>query len=173
MVIIKNFQVNIPLSLINLPQTISRPVDHAVNTLDCWIKNWDVELPYLYFRLIITCIFPMIYYAFSMVLYFLYVFFKKLRPKKYVFSSSILFLFLYLQPDMIERTVSVIACRQIGSQSYIKGNLLYDCNTEEYRKYSYSIGLSLFFFFIMFVPITLYAILRKNRARLKQEDVLL
>ncbi|KAL4459678.1 hypothetical protein ABPG73_002212 [Tetrahymena malaccensis] len=172
-IIIKNFQINIPLPLINLPQTISRPVDHAVNTLDCWVKDWRTDLPYVYFRLIIACIVPAIYFVFSMILYFFYMFLKKQKPKKYILTSSIIFLFLYVQPDMIERTVSVIACRQIGNQDYMLGDLLFLCHTPEYKKYSYTIGLSLFFLFLIIVPLLLFLSLRKNKLRLKSENFLL
>ncbi|KAL4475557.1 hypothetical protein ABPG72_009246 [Tetrahymena utriculariae] len=172
-VIIKNFQINIPLPLINLPQTVSRPVDHAVNTLDCWVKDWKTDIPYVYFRLIVACIVPVFYFAFSMILYFFYIFLKKQKPKKYILTSSIIFLFLYLQPDMIERTVSVIACRQIGNKDYMLGDLLYLCHTSEYKKYSYTIGFSLFFLFLIIVPAFLFLSLRKNKLRLKSESFLL
>ncbi|EAS05130.2 transmembrane protein, putative (macronuclear) [Tetrahymena thermophila SB210] len=172
-VIIKNFQINIPLPLINLPQTISRPVDHAVNTLDCWVKDWSTGIPYVYFRLIIACIVPAVYFALSMLLYFFYMFLKKQKPKKYILTSSIIFLFLYLQPDMIERTVSVIACRQIGNKDYLLGDLLYLCHTQDYKKYSYTIGLSLFFLFLIIVPAFLFLSLRRNKTRLKSENFLL
>ena len=134
-----------------------------MNALDCALINFKEILPIIYLRLI-WFQFWFLFYLFLIIIGNLIQIKFRLRAfRLYIVTTSIIFLFLYLQPDIITLMVSLLSCRAILDQQYILANVTYICFERSYYSYTLGLVLPLFLFWIIIFPATIFLVLKRNK----------
>lgn len=105
-----------------------------MNSLDCALKDIDTELPIIYLRLLFSLVIPFVYLiVFIIGILAFHYFKKKSKFPYYILTTTVIFLVIYMQPDLVSQTISLLSCRTIGNTSYILANVSYLCNTDMYN----------------------------------------
>lgn len=78
-----------------------------------------------------------------------------------------MFLFIYLQPDLVYEAIDLISCREIADNKYILSNVSFECNSD-YKKYEFGLVYPIFILLAFAFPLSFLIILTKNRQKLRK-----
>ena len=135
-----------------------------MNSLDCELESHAKNIPILYLKLIVGLSTPVIYFCvliFGIIIYFVITRMKKFPC--YMMTVSVLFLVIYIQPDIVSQLISQVACVKIGNTYYILADKQFECFTDQYYSYSYYLILPFLIIWTLVIPLTLYFLLRRKR----------
>jgi hypothetical protein len=159
-----------------LPEFIGSPIEQLFYSIDCFLASSFPKgtFPVIYAKLLFIIVSPVIYLLIFLLLYLVYLGFSKKRVshKGSVVITSSLFIFLYLQPNVINYAISLLSCVEIGAgRFYIKADTTYTCYTDFYYEYSLSLVLPIFLFFAAVFPLGLLIILIIRRKDLNRSHM--
>ncbi len=121
--VINSFDYPVPREFEIIISSLGAPVGSLYYSLDCKISPY-FNMPIIYVKLIWLCLSPLGY--FIILFFFQCLFFKlyKFKLKVNYFISSLLFLFIYLTPGILQFCILVATCRSIGStQKFISADV--------------------------------------------------
>lgn len=73
-----------------------------------------------------------------------------------ILYTSLIYLFLYLQPNFVQQIMAVIACRSIAGKNYVGADLSKECYTSDYYLYLYSFLIPGLILFLIIIPYMLF-----------------
>ena len=138
-----------------------------MNALDCALKFFNFKVPIIYVRLIWFQLWFLVYLVLILLGYFIKIKFKFRAAKLHVLTTSVIFLFIYLQPDIITLMVSLLSCRTILNKKYILANISFACYEGNYYDFTLGLVLPLFLVWIIIFPLTIFIIINKNKNQLQ------
>ncbi|KAL4497237.1 hypothetical protein ABPG72_019557 [Tetrahymena utriculariae] len=142
---------------------IGTPMDFLKFSADCRSILTEEFLPHAYGRIIWSQILAVSYFLFLTILYcvlFLTKFFK--RFEKGLITTGIVFIFLFLQPNIISGLVQIISCREIGGTQYLTADVTLKCYTLKYYQYIFILFLPLFLIWALVIPLIGIIILKRK-----------
>lgn len=152
--------------IISIGASIGAPTNSALYSTDCLVAKMITTIPYIHVKLIVALMIPLVYLFLFILGYFLYMRRSKFHHKYSILYTVFLFILIYFQPNMIDNAISVLSCVQVGDEKYIKADLAYTCNGDEYYFYSFAIGIPSLFFWGFGTPLTILYRLIRNRKNL-------
>ncbi|EAS05865.2 transmembrane protein, putative (macronuclear) [Tetrahymena thermophila SB210] len=177
---IATFNLSIPSGIFEFPQSLGQPLKQTMNSLDCALQQFNLEMPIIYVRLLFSLTLPVIYmilFVLCMIIYYLIKYLKHRKEKSknqfpwYILTTAIIFLIIYVQPDLVAQTIALLSCRQIGDTNYILSNVSFVCYTHEHYYYSFTIVLPMLISWVIIIPAFLFLVLRKNKNNLESIDI--
>jgi hypothetical protein len=122
------------------------------NAPDCGHTIKEDVIPSVYTRILwIGCLLIFIFIFFILLYLILSIIKSKNKYRIYIFNTLV-FLFLYLQPDVISTLIATVACRDIGGILYIKADVSYRCYTDNYIKYTSMLVMPQFLIWFLIIP---------------------
>ena len=166
--VLSTFQLTYPSWTSVLTVTVGNPTQSSLYSTDCLIKYLGNFIPYIYIKLVIALLVPVIYFIIFSLGYTLFISRFKIHRKFAMLYTASLFTLIYFQPTVIESTISVLSCITIGENTYIKADVSYLCNTSDYWFYSFIIGIPSLFLWGFFVPLIILWRLIANKKDLNE-----
>jgi hypothetical protein len=168
------FNLEFPAELMIIPDFVGNPIEQLFYSLDCFLaENMNKKaMPVMYAKLLIYITVPVTYLFFFLSLYKLLSWLRIIRKSRgSIIITSTLFIFLYLQPNLVSFLVSLIACKEIGKgKFFIKANLLLSCYTDQYMVYTYFLVLPLLLFIALVLPLSILFFMVKNKSTLSKSS---
>ncbi|KAL4465240.1 hypothetical protein ABPG74_001954 [Tetrahymena malaccensis] len=158
-----SYQIYQPLFLKVLQVGIGTPIDFIKFSADCRNFFTQQNLPHAYGRIIWSQILSASYFLFLLIIYyflFMVRYFK--RFERSLITTGIIFIFLFLQPNIISELVQIISCRDIGGTQYLIADITLKCYTLEYYSYIFILFLPLFLIWAIVIPIIGIIILKRK-----------
>ncbi|CAD8115617.1 unnamed protein product [Paramecium sonneborni] len=98
------------------------PIQSMTYSLDCFLSEiFNIEIEYA--RIIWQIIMPSIYITFFYQWYLILVFQKQTTFNKCVIATTLIYMYIYLQPSIIGGLVQLISYRQISGYKWIQSNV--------------------------------------------------
>ncbi|EWS76085.1 transmembrane protein, putative (macronuclear) [Tetrahymena thermophila SB210] len=165
---VSTFNLNINSRLVDISSYLGNPIKTSTDFLECLLKEINTHIPLIYLKLIFSLTTPLIILIVFVISLKIkqYLVEKSRRFKLYQFYTGSIFLFLYLQPDLVSQMISLLSCRQIGDTLYILNNTTYECNTKSYKFYSISFVLPFLILWVLILPLLLLIYILKNKVKL-------
>ncbi|EAR88963.3 transmembrane protein, putative (macronuclear) [Tetrahymena thermophila SB210] len=163
-----SFNLNLDSYFVEVSTYLGTPIKTSIDFLECFLKDSQIQIPQIYKKLIFSLISPFIILAlFAFILKFNQKFVdKSIKFKIHQLYTGSIFLFLYLQPDLVSQMISLLSCRQIGDTSYILSNINYECYTYSYKYYSLSLIVPFLIIWVIIIPFALLVYIKKNKKNL-------
>ncbi|EWS76612.1 transmembrane protein, putative (macronuclear) [Tetrahymena thermophila SB210] len=157
------YQIYQPQFLNIMSLGIGTPIDFLKFSADCRSIFTEEFLPHAYGRIIWSQIISVSYFLLlTTIYYFLYLakYFK--RFEKSLIVTGLIFIFLFLQPNIISGLVQIISCRDIGGIQYLTADVTLKCYTMEYYSYILILFLPLFLIWAIIIPFIGIIVLKKK-----------
>ncbi|CAD8128424.1 unnamed protein product [Paramecium sonneborni] len=119
-------------------------------SLDCFFINVS-DIPIIYFRIIRSLIMTFSYITVFFTFGGIVIIFNFIKYKFSYIPTALIYVFIFLQPNLIGSLISQISYRKISDEYWIQGNVAYRYDTDIHAKWllGFCIPLSLFFGTIM------------------------
>ncbi|KAL4453069.1 hypothetical protein ABPG74_015300 [Tetrahymena malaccensis] len=157
------YQIYQPQFLNVLQVGIGTPIDFLKFSADCRSVFTEEFLPHAYGRVIWSQILSVSYFLFLISIYYLLHLFKYFkRFERSLITTGIIFIFLFLQPNIISGLVQIISCRDIGGTQYLIADVTLKCYTLEYYSYIFILFLPLFLIWAIVIPLIGIIILKRK-----------
>ncbi|CAD8101522.1 unnamed protein product [Paramecium sonneborni] len=162
---ISTFQLQIPVGLTSVIKNVGNPIESLAYSLDCFLVNiTDIQI--IYFRiiwcLIITSSYLIVIFSFIAIT----IVTKLIKFNFSFISTSLIYLFIFLQPNLIGITISLLSSRIISDEQWIQGNVAYRYDTIQHSKWAITFCLPLLITFGFVLPAFLWYGLYKNKDHL-------
>ncbi|KAM3126981.1 hypothetical protein pb186bvf_020916 [Paramecium bursaria] len=155
---ISTFQLDLPNFFGELVTNIGNPVQAMSYSLDCFLVDLT-QTSIIYFRVIWAIIMPIIYSSAFITCYILIIKLKKASYSFSVISTSLIYIYAYLQPNLIGAFISLLSYRNISNILWIQGNVSYKYMTLTHYKWIYAflspaLMIIWIFYSLDFIPYT-------------------
>ena len=87
-------------------------------SLDCYLVTLTV-INLMYFKVIWVIIMPFIYFITLFIFYIVLIISKISKFKSTVISTTLIYLFMYMQPNLVGEFISLISSRKIGGETWV------------------------------------------------------
>ncbi|KAL4446522.1 hypothetical protein ABPG74_001263 [Tetrahymena malaccensis] len=143
---------------------ISSPIDSMRFVPDCYQSQFSMGLKPVFIRQVISQVLPVLYLSGMGLIYLILIITKVTKFKKSIIISGLVFIFIFLQPNVNSSLISVSSCRSIGSQNYITDDISEKCLTQEHIVFLLSFCLPFFIIWSILIPtILLYKIYKQRK----------
>ncbi|EWS71460.1 WD domain, G-beta repeat protein (macronuclear) [Tetrahymena thermophila SB210] len=159
------YQIQLPKIFQFLSVSIGSPLDTLKYSQDCRSVFLAQYIKPAYGRILWQQIIALGYIQFLMIFYFFVVITKIVRANKNYLINGFIFVFLFMQPNILSGLTSMMTCRQIGEKSYIAGDVTLICYSQEHKTFIGYLIIPLFIFWAIVLPfLWLYClVINKNR----------
>ncbi|CAD8113596.1 unnamed protein product [Paramecium sonneborni] len=162
---ISTFQLQVPVGLASIVNSAGNPIESLAYSLDCFLVT-ITDILIIYFRIIWSLIMTSSYITIIFTLGAIAVFTKQIKFNFSFISTSLIYLFIYLQPNLIGGIISLLSYRQISDQFWIQGNVAYRYDTIQHAQWIITFCLPLLFTFGCILPFFLWFGVHKNKHHL-------
>ncbi|CAK74425.1 unnamed protein product (macronuclear) [Paramecium tetraurelia] len=167
---ISTFQLQIPTGLASVVNTVGNPIESLAYSLDCFLVT-ITDILIIYFRIIWSLIMTSTYIAIIFSLYGILIITKKITFNISYISTSLIYLFIFFQPNLIGGIISILSYRIISDEYWIQGNVSYRYDTISHFKWSMAFSIPLLFTFGFLLPCSFWYGVYKNRDHLDYYSV--
>ncbi|CAD8084407.1 unnamed protein product [Paramecium sonneborni] len=158
---IGTFQLQVPSEVASVVNSAGNPIESMAYSLDCYLISVS-DITIIYFRIIWSLMMASSYLTVFFALGGIAVMVKFIKFKFSYIATSFIYVFIYLQPNLIGSLISLISYRVISDEYWIQGNVSYRYATLQHVKWLYGFCIPLLFFFGAIVPAYLWYGIRKN-----------
>lgn len=166
--VLSTMELAYPTWINSFSSVVGNPTESSLYSTDCLIRYFGNMIPYIYIKLVIALLVPFIYLIIFSLGYLLFISRVKIHRKYSMLYTASLFTLIYFQPAIIQNTISVLSCINIGDKSYIKADVSYLCDSSDYWLYSFVIGIPSLIIWALVVPGTILWRLIKNKRDLNE-----
>ncbi|CAK58254.1 unnamed protein product (macronuclear) [Paramecium tetraurelia] len=167
---ISTFKLEVPFNLLIIMQSFANPIGSMAYSLDCFIVSFT-NIAIIYFKLIWSLIMAAMYLIFFFLLLGIAVSIKLIRLDVSYISTPFIYLFIYLQPNLIGQIISLLSYRRISNENWIQGNVSYRYDTISHQKWIYSLCIPLLILIGCVIPFFLMFRLFKNKNQLNSINI--
>ncbi|EAR87182.2 transmembrane protein, putative (macronuclear) [Tetrahymena thermophila SB210] len=176
---IATFNLSIPSGIFEFPQSVGQPLKQTMNSLDCALEELNASMPIIYLRLLFSLMIPVVYMILFLTCMLIYYLVKKCKKSKqekqqfpwYILTTAIMFLIIYIQPDLVAQIIALLSCRQIGDTKYILSNVSFVCYTSQHYLYALSLVVPMLLVWVFILPGILFFLLRRNKENLESIEI--
>ncbi|KAM3138602.1 hypothetical protein pb186bvf_009354 [Paramecium bursaria] len=168
---IGTFQLQLPPGLKDMFTYVGNPVKSMTYSLDCFLIELS-NISILYFRNLWSIFMPFYY---STIIFLIYLLILKIKTIKFnitVISTTLIYIFIYVQPDIIGGFISLLSYRKISQVLWVQGNVSYLYLTAAHARWLLSFVLPVLVVFGFLIPIILYRNMSKFKDKLDDTNVL-
>ncbi|KAL4475061.1 hypothetical protein ABPG74_001757 [Tetrahymena malaccensis] len=164
-----NFKFSLPRIIPEVSGVVGSPIAISMNAMDCLLVKMPIsnKIPYIYFSFILKLFFPFIVFTAIITLLFIWNCAHKYKFQTHYYYTTFLFLYIFLQGDLVYESINLFACRSIAGEKYLLGNVNYQCNSEN-QKYEIVLVYPAFVILSLIFPICLLMKLIKNKQQLRK-----
>ncbi|KAL4475438.1 hypothetical protein ABPG72_022073 [Tetrahymena utriculariae] len=168
--VMTTFNISIPNTLNTGVSSVSSPTVQVLYSFECFFyqisQKTNINIIYiaLIFDLILPIICVIMFVLSGVISYRKNVFFKSF----YIYTS-LLYCLMYFQPNIFKDAISLASCRDIGRKSYIRYNVFFECDTQEYKVWTVRFVLPVILTLVFIIPgIILWRIKVNQKTKLGQ-----
>ncbi|CAD8108685.1 unnamed protein product [Paramecium primaurelia] len=154
----------------NIVNALSNPIQTMTHSLDCLLKDM-FEIQIHYSRIIWQLIMPFIYIFLFLGLYGIALQIKKLKYSLNVITTTMIYMYIYLQPFLVGRIISLISFRKISDFYWIQANVAYRYDTTTHYQWLFIFCLPLLIFISLIIPLFFFISLYLNKSTLQQRKI--
>ncbi|CAD8211891.1 unnamed protein product [Paramecium octaurelia] len=162
---ISTFQLQVPSGLASIINSAGNPIESMAYSLDCFLINVS-DILIIYFRIIWSLMMASSYITVFFTLGGVAILFNSIKFRFSYITTALIYVFIYLQPNLIGGLISLISYRLISDEYWIQGNVAYRYDTYQHVKWLLGFCFPLLLFFGAIMPIYLWYGVRKNLHRL-------
>ncbi|CAK91844.1 unnamed protein product (macronuclear) [Paramecium tetraurelia] len=164
---ISTFQLQLPQNMESAMNSLGNPVETMAYSLDCFLKDIFEGISIHYSRTIWQLIMPIVYILLFLQLYEVGVILKQIDFNCCVISTSLIYMFIYFQPNIIAGQIGLLSYRSISEYKWILGNVANRYDTNDHYKWLLSFSFPVLFTFGVLLPALLFNRLYKIRNTLQ------
>ncbi|KAL4432345.1 hypothetical protein ABPG74_011104 [Tetrahymena malaccensis] len=161
-----SFKLELPTSIDIFSVSIGTPIDAIKYSQDCKSIFSTSDIPAVYGRVIWSQIIAATYVLILGLIYYILVFTKNVSRNSYYKWSAIIFIYLFLQPNITSGLISIMSCRSIGSRSYVLADITLQCNTYQHITFIAFLIVPLFIIWNILIPLIIIITLFKSKNKL-------
>ncbi|EWS73098.1 transmembrane protein, putative (macronuclear) [Tetrahymena thermophila SB210] len=171
--LISNYTLDLPQVVAVAPDIFGSPSSSAVVNNACQVALLSTEsMPHLYWRSLMIILSP---FGFAIVLFLIYLIFihKKYNVtiRKSHVICTLIFLFQYTQPNIVQNLVAQVSCQEFDGKKYIIADYTYECYTQQHLSFIlFLIGPGLIFHSFIY-PLFVFTVLYISRNQLNNATV--
>lgn len=156
-------QVDIELPVIFRDVTAFINPDVFIYGFDCLLLPLAEysNIPFIYMRYMYLILTPLAILIITEV-YYRIKYSHNQTYKKLSLTTTRLIVFLFFQTSIVQEGVSMMSCRKIGEDQYMKANLNYSCDDQNNKIYNYSLVIPTIIMVAFFVPFNIYRRLSRH-----------
>ncbi|CAD8169357.1 unnamed protein product [Paramecium pentaurelia] len=167
---ITTFQLQIPIGFSSVFNSVGNPVNTLAYSLDCFLIN-ITDILIIYFRIIWSLIMTSTYISIIFSLFGIAIIIKITKFNFSFITTSLIYLFIFFQPNLIGGIISLFSYRKISDEYWIQGNVAYRYDTNQHTQWLITFCLPLLLIFGTILPFFLWHGVYKNRDRLDFSQV--
>lgn len=156
------FSLTIPAGLTSTVDSVGNPVETMAYSLDCYLVQVS-NIPILYFRNIWAIMLALSYIVVLLFFYFLGVLIGAIRFNVTFVTTTFIYIYIYLQPNLTSGLISIVSFRNISSINWVQGNVAYLYNTETHYQWMLFFIIPTITMLNIVIPLFLFIWLYKNR----------
>ncbi|CAD8108681.1 unnamed protein product [Paramecium primaurelia] len=162
--VIFTFKFKSILEIGNFINSISNPIQTMTHSLDCLLKDiFDIQIHYS--RIIWQLIVPFIYIFLFFGLYGIALILKKLKYSLNVITTTIIYMYIYVQPFMVGGLISLISFRYISGFYWIQANVANRYDTQTHYQWLFMFCLPLLILISLIIPLYFLLSLYLNKQK--------
>ncbi|KAL4439363.1 hypothetical protein ABPG74_017026 [Tetrahymena malaccensis] len=171
--LISQFTLDLPQVISVAPDIFGSPSSSAVVNNACQVALLSTEsMPHLYWRSLMIILSP---FGFAIALFIIYLIFihKKynINVRKSHVICTLIFLFQYTQPNIVQTLVAQVSCQEFDGKKYIIADYTYECYTQQHIQFIlFLIGPGLIFHSFIY-PLFVFTVLYISRNQLNNATV--
>ncbi|KAM3134149.1 hypothetical protein pb186bvf_013770 [Paramecium bursaria] len=165
---ISTFQLKLPSAFDNIFNSVGNPVQSMSYSLDCFLVSAS-SIQILYFRMIWALIMPLFYICIFFTAYYVAIFLEKTKYNVSVISTTLIYMYLYLQPNLIGGLISLLSFRFISEIYWVQGNVSYKYTTSIHFKWI--IGFVMPSLIVLALIIPFYLLRQLQAVKHKLDDI--
>ncbi|KAM3135852.1 hypothetical protein pb186bvf_012105 [Paramecium bursaria] len=152
---ISTFQLKFPSAIDSIFNTVGNPVQSMAYSLDCFLVELT-SIQILYFRMIWALFMPLFYITIFFALYAIAIALNKTQYNISVISTTLIYMYIYLQPNLVGGLISLLSFRQISQVYWVQGNVSYIYNSSTHLKWILSFVFPCLIVIGFVIPFYLY-----------------
>ena len=150
--------------------TLANPLIIVSNSAQCLIPLIQLHIPPVYSKLLIMILSPFFYVGIFIIGFCLYVRKKNIRKKYSMLYTVVLFSVIFFQPSVIKATIDSLTCIKISNNFFLKADLSFNCNNNDYWYYSFALALPVLLFWSLMIPGYFFFRMFVHREKLHEID---
>ncbi|CAD8181409.1 unnamed protein product [Paramecium octaurelia] len=167
---ISTFQLQVPIGIASVVNTVGNPIESLAYSLDCFLVT-ITDILIIYFRIIWSLTMTSSYITVIFSLFGIAIITKQIKFNFSFISTSLIYLFIFLQPNLVAGIISLLSYRKISDEYWIQGNVAYRYDTIQHAKWLITFCLPLLFTFGCILPCILWYGVYKNKDHLDFSSV--
>ncbi|CAD8192651.1 unnamed protein product [Paramecium pentaurelia] len=164
------FQLTLPPEIQQSTNSVGNPTQSMVYSLDCFLINLsDMTIMYLEFIWMLSTPFFFIF-----IIYFIYFILILLKLTKFnigVISTTLIYFYIYMQPNLIQTMISHLSRRSISGVEFVQGNVAYLFQSNTHQQWLVFVIVPVLIIIGLAIPLTLWYQVFKNYKQGKLKDV--
>ncbi|EAR87180.2 transmembrane protein, putative (macronuclear) [Tetrahymena thermophila SB210] len=96
---------------------------------------------------------------------------QQIRFPWYILTTAIMFLIIYIQPDLVAQIIALLSCRQVGDTNYILSNVSFVCYSREHQFYILALIIPMLLLWVFIIPAIFFFLLRRNKDKLESSEI--
>ena len=162
---ITSFDLKFPNSILFL-DSIGNPIERVLFSSDCFATKLSRSIKSIYLKIIIGLIIPVSYILVFFIGYFVFLKIMNQNFRPSIMTSAMLFIFIYLQPNLISQMIGLVSCKKITGHNFIKADLAYKCYDSEHLIWIFSLILPSLLTLTFFIPLGILFYLSWNKKKI-------
>lgn len=154
-----------PSGIASVINSAGNPIESMAYSLDCFLITVS-DILIIYFRIIWSLMMASSYITVFFTMGGIAIMLNSIKFRFSYISTALIYVFIYLQPNLIGGLISLISYRVISDEYWIQGNVTYRYDTYEHIKWLFGFCFPLLLFFGAIMPAYLWYGVRKNLHRL-------
>ncbi|CAD8207432.1 unnamed protein product [Paramecium octaurelia] len=139
-------------------------------SLDCFLSHvFTFEIQYA--RMVWQIIMPFLYITFFLLCYLLAVKFKNITYNRSVKTTTLIYMYIYLQPSLIGGFVQLISYREISGYRWVQSNVSQRFDTPYHVRWMIEFCLPMLLVLAILIPIYFFQGLYNNSHQLDEKKV--
>mgnify|MGYP001810141961 CR=1 FL=1 len=135
-------------------------------SLDCFLID-ITSINIIYFRIIWSLLVALMYILIFLIGFTAVIYFEKTKYNITVITTSFIYLYIFLQPNMVGSLISLISYRFISNEYWIQGNVSYRYDTKTHFTWLVSFVVPLLMIIGFAIPFVLWYGIYSNKQKLE------
>ncbi|KAM3129080.1 hypothetical protein pb186bvf_018792 [Paramecium bursaria] len=168
--ILGTFQLQIPQELASAPRSVSDPGQAASRNTNCILVDMS-QIDVLYFAIIWSMILPTLDLLVFLFQLFIGVQFFKINFDRSLIYTALIYMFMLIQPSLVEGYVALASSRSISGFQWIQTNISYRYDTLTHKQWLIYFIIPMIIVWGISLPLMFLILIWKNRSNLNDRQI--
>lgn len=124
-VMVNSVEIGLPDWITFVPDLIGTPIDSMKQAVDCSDMMDESRMPAVFTRIMWSFCMSLVFLVCILLVYLILTILGLKHVRKIFIYNGLVFILLFLQPDVVSVLLSSIACRVIGGKQFILSDVTY------------------------------------------------